>query len=459
MRVGQLIGPELRALLEENPGEVKEVLDEIHPEDLADIVEGLSSDEAGQLLLELPTDYAAQVFERLDEEQQQQLAEKLGAESTAELTLQMDPDDRADFLSVIPDALSDPILRHLEAQDPEVAEEVQDLQQWPETSAGGLMTTDYVEIRPDMTVSEATAEVRQLADDAETIDTLFVTNAEEHLLGVLPIKRLLLAEPNERISEVMGHNIISVPPELDQEEVASKLAKYDLNALPVVDDAGELLGVITSDDILDVLTEEQNEDVHLMAAVSPIREGYFDTSFWLFLVKRAPWLVVLFLGGFLTTQTLQGFQHELASVTQLAIYLPLLISAGGNSGSQSSTLIIRGLAVGDIQTKDWWKVLAKEGAQGITLGALMAILGIGRSLLAGDGSEFALLVGATIVTIVMLGCVMGGMMPILLHRLGLDPATSSTPFIASMVDVMGIIVYLSLARLLLHGLAGAAPAP
>jgi magnesium transporter len=196
-----------------------------------------------------------------------------------------------------------------------------------------------------------------------------------------------------------------------------------------------------------------------MAAVGPIKDSYFDTSFWLFLAKRAPWLVVLFLGGFLTTQTLQGFQAELASVTQLAIYLPLLISAGGNTGSQSSTLIIRGLAVGDIQTKDWWRVLLKECAQGVTLGALMALLGIGRTLLAGDGSEFALLVGATIVAIVMLGCVMGGMMPILLHRLGLDPATSSTPFIASVVVVMGIIVYLSLARLLLSGLVVAAPTP
>lgn len=458
MRIGQLIGPELKALLEENPGELRALLDEIHPEDFADIVEDLGQERAAQLMLELPTDYAAQVFERLDEDRQQQLAESLGAKSTAELTLQMDPDDRADFLSIIPSDMSAPILEHIEAEDPDVAEDVQDLRQWSETSAGGLMTTDYIEIRPTMTIREAIAEVRAHADDAETIDTLFVTDEDERLLGVLPLKRMLLSEPSDQVATVMGHNIISVEPELDQEDVATKLAKYDLNALPVVTQSGQMLGVITADDILDVLTEEQNEDVHKMAAVAPLRDGYFDTSFGLFLGKRAPWLLVLFLGGFLTTQTLQAFELELATITQLAVYLPLLISAGGNSGSQSSTLIIRGLAVGDIAVGDWWRVLVREAAQGVALGGLMALLGVARAMLSGDGADFAILVGATIVSIVTLGCIAGGMMPIVLHRLGIDPATSSTPFIASLVDVMGVVVYLTLARVLLTGLAAAAPA-
>ena len=226
----------------------------------------------------------------------------------------------------------------------------------------------------------------------------------------------------------------------------------------MVTEAGQMLGVITADDILDVLTEEQNEDAHKMAAVGPIREGYFDTTYWVFLRKRAPWLLVLFLGGFLTTQTLQAFETELAQIAQLAIYLPLLISAGGNSGSQSSTLIIRGLAMGDIEVGDWWRVLWREGVQGITLGSLMATFGVARAYFAGDGVQFALLVGATIIAIVILGCVLGGMMPIFLHRLGLDPATSSTPFIASVVDVLGVVVYLTLARLMLTALVTAAPA-
>jgi magnesium transporter len=231
------------------------------------------------------------------------------------------------------------------------------------------------------------------------------------------------------------------------------LAKYDLTALPVVSEAGELLGVITADDVLDVLTEEQSEDVQKMGAMQPFRDSYLDIAFWPFLSRRAPWLLVLFVGGFLTTQTMQAFEHELSVMTQLSFYLPLLVSAGGNSGSQSSTLVIRALAVGDIREADWMRVLSKEGLQGATLGLMLAVLGVGRALIAGDSPEFAGLVGATIIVIVVMGCIIGAMTPLLLSRLKIDPATSSTPFIATLVDVAGIVVYLSLARLLLTQLA------
>lgn len=457
MSSGHLLGPELQALLENDPSRVEAVFDDVHPQDVADIVEDLDHEQAGQLMEHLPTEYAAQVFERLEEETQQHLVETLGVEKTVELALEMDPDDRADFFSVLPSDLGDPILRRISLEDPEAARDVRTLRQWPENSAGGLMTTDYVDISPELTIRQAIDEVRKLADDAETIDTLFVTVAGNRLTGVLSLKRMLLAAADARVADVMASHFICVPPDLDQEEVARKLAKYDLTALPVVSDDGELLGVITADDVLDVLTEEQSEDVHKMGAMQPLKDGYLDTSYWLFLGKRAPWLLVLFLGGFLTTQTMQAFEHELSMVTQLAFYLPLLVSAGGNSGSQSSTLIIRALAVGDIGERDWLRVLAKEGLQGITLGLMLASLGVGRAALAGDGFAFSLLVGATIVAIVLMGCVIGGMTPLLLHRIGLDPATSSTPFIATLVDVAGIVVYLSLARLLLGNLAAAQP--
>jgi magnesium transporter len=220
-----------------------------------------------------------------------------------------------------------------------------------------------------------------------------------------------------------------------------------------------MLGVITSDDILDVLTEEHREDVEKMAAVEPIGGEYFATSTALFLRKRAPWLLILFFGGFFTTSTMRAFDDVLASVAQLSFYVPLLISAGGNSGAQSSTLIIRGLAVGEIRASDWWKVLARETTQGITLGGLLAVFGVGRALAVGDGPDFALLIGMTIIGIVLVGCVAGAMLPILLHRVGIDPATSSTPFIATLVDVLGILLYLSLAQFLFSELAGRALAP
>ncbi|HEX2731975.1 MAG TPA: magnesium transporter [Polyangiaceae bacterium] len=452
-------GSELKTLLQENPEpeEVRALVDDVHPEDVADFFDELERHQASELLMQFPTEYAAQVFERLHEDQQQELAETLGAESTAQLALEMDPDDRADFLSVIPPALSTTILREIEDQDPEVAEDVQDLQRWADTSAGGLMTTDYVEIQPEFSIQEAIDAVRTAAINAETIDTVFVTDTRGSLLGVLSLKRLLLAAPDERVSEVMRTHVISVLPELDQEEVARKLAKYDLNTMAVVGVSGKLLGVITADDILDVLTEEQTEDVQKMGALEPIQERYLDTGLNVFLRKRAPWLCVLFMGGFMTTQVLQSFQNELSSVTQLALYLPLLISAGGNSGSQSSTLIIRGLAMGELGAADWWRVFLRELVQGVILGCLLALFGLTRSWLAGDGLHFALLVASTIIGIVILGCVFGGMMPLFLHRLGIDPATSSTPFIASVVDVLGIVVYLSLARVFLGNLMHAAP--
>lgn len=450
MRIARLIGPELEQLLRENPADVEAVLDDVHPEDLADIVEDVSDEDALRLLNGMPTEYAAQVFERLGQERQSRLAELMSPASTAELAVEMSPDDRADFFSIIPEALGDEVLEHIERTDPAVAEEVEQLTAWPKTSAGGLMTTEFLSLAPQLLIRNAIAEVRRHASESETLDVVYVLDKHKHLLGVLSLRDILLADPDQRLDQVMTTNIIAVPPELDQEEVARMIAKYDLGIIPVVTDKNELLGVITSDDILDVIEEEQDEDVQKLGAVGPITEGYFDTSFGLFLRKRAPWLLVLFVGGFMTTHILRSYEQALNAVTRLAFYLPLLISAGGNSGSQSSTLIIRGLATGDIHTRDWWKVLLREVGQGIVLGALLATLGVMRAFISGDGNQFALLIGVTVVAIVTIGCVIGAMTPILLHRVGLDPATSSNPFIATFCDVLGILLYLSFARLLLH---------
>ncbi len=461
MRLARLIGPELETLLRENPAEVRALLDEIHPEDLADVVEELDDERAKALLTELPTEYAAQVFERLGEDRQGELAQQMGVASTALIATEMNADERADFFSQLPPELVAPLLEEIERVDPEAAEDVEELRRWPETSAGGLMTTDFITVRPELRISDAIEEIRKRAEEAETLDAVYVVDTAERLMGFMSMRMMLLAGPNDRVREVMHENVISVPPELDQEEVARKLAKYDLHTLPVVDQTGDLLGVITSDDILDVLTEEQSEDVHKMGAVEPIEERYFDAPFSTYIRKRAPWLLILFFGGYLTTSAMRHFDGVLSALAQLAFYVPLLISAGGNSGAQSSTLVIRGLAVGDIRAKDWWRVLLRELGQGLVLGGLLAAFGVVRVAISGDGSQFALLIALTLVFIVVLGCVVGAMMPIVLHRIGLDPATSSTPFIATLVDVVGILIYLGMAQLVLSEAfartAGAAP--
>jgi magnesium transporter len=455
MRLARLIGPELEQLLIENPSEVRELLEEIHPADIADILTELSDEQAAQLLVQLPPEYAAQVFERVNDDRQEIFAERMGVESTTLIAAEMEADERTDFFSILPPALQEPILANLERIDPEAAEEVEELTRWPDNSAGGLMTTEFVAVSPKDTIHEAVEEVRRRADEAATIDPVYVVSNDERVVGLLTLRDLLVARPNEIVREVMRENVISVPPEMDQEAVALQLAKYDFSTMAVVGADGRMLGVITSDDILDVVHQEQAEDVQKMGAMAPIEQGYFDASFLTYIKKRAPWLAVLFVGGFFTTSAMKHFDGILRALTHIAFYVPLLISAGGNSGSQSSTLVIRGLAMGEVQSRDFLRVLWRELAQGVVLGLMLACFGVLRVVIAGDGLAVAALVALTLIGIVVMGCVVGGMLPLFLHRIGLDPATSSAPFIATLVDVFGIVIYLQMAQLILTPLVGA----
>ncbi|MCU0691414.1 MAG: magnesium transporter [Polyangiaceae bacterium] len=449
MRLAHLIGPEVRDLLRNSPEEVGELLEEVHPEDLADVVLELDDDEAATLLQRLSVDDAADIFERLPEGRQEALVEKIGLLNTARIATEMSADDRADLFSALPENVGEQLLETLERFDPEAAEEVEELTRWPETSAGHLMTTNVIMVGPDATAGDAVASVRTQAEDVEIINYVYVVTADEKLLGVASLRDVLTADPTDPLSSIMAENVISVTPETDQEQVAKMMAKYDVQALPVVDRNGEFLGIITVDDILDVINEEQTEDVHKLGGVQPIENPYFETTTWTFIKKRGVWLMVLFVGEMFTGTALRHFDHVIASVAQLSYYVPLLISTGGNSGGQSSTLIIRGLAVGEIRSSDWYRVLVREMVQGVALGLILAMIGAVRVLIWGDGISFVVLIGVALVCISIMGCTIGGMLPLLIKRLGLDPATSSTPFIASLVDVLGILIYFGLAKVVL----------
>jgi magnesium transporter len=304
-------------------------------------------------------------------------------------------------------------------------------------------------------VDDTLRELRaQAAEGVEVLDIVFVNDRAGVVVGFVTLRSLLMSKADAPVTEVMHRNLVSVPPEMHQEDVARTFAKYDLNSIPVVDGDGKILGIITADDVIDVVEEEAIEDAHKMGAVEPMESSYLAVPFWTYFKKRAPWLLVLFVGGFFTTSAMEAFSPILRTLTQLAFYLPLLISAGGNSGSQSATMIIAGLAVDEIHTSDWWRVLRRELGQGLVLGLGLALIGALRVYVGGEGHGMALLIGTTLIAIVTLGCIVGSMMPLLLVRIGLDPATSSTPFIASLVDVLGIVVYLGLARLLLSGAMG-----
>ncbi len=447
LRVAVAIAPEVRQLLDEDPDQLGELFEEIHDEDIADLVEILGPDEGGQLLSAIPPELAGRVFERLEEHRQESIVQSLGVDNVAEIVSEMSADDRTDLIEALPDDVGETLLERIEQIDPEAAAEVEELARWPEDSAGGLMTTDYVSIAPGSNVTAVIEKIRNEGTQAETVYYVYVVTNSGQLLGVASLRDILLANPTDLIDDVMMERVHTVSPTTDQEEVARTMAKYDFSALPVVGMGHKLLGVITVDDVMDVLTDEAREDAHRIGAMEPNAETYFRTSFWTFIRKRVVWLSVLFVGGFFTETALRRYDDVLGSVEALAFYVPLLISTGGNSGSQSASLMIRALATGEIALGDWWRVFVRELGQGVVMGLLLGTLGGVRAMLSGEGGPFAITIFAAIVGIVVSGCVVGSMFPLLLRRLGLDPATSSTPFIATVVDVLGIVVYLSVAKL------------
>ncbi len=456
MRLGTLLGPDLKQVLKEDPEEVRALLDEIHAEDLADLVAELEPEEAAQLLARMPAADAAPIFERLEEHEQGDIVERMPPESVAHIASEMASDDRADLFSVLPEAMGEEVLKTLERVDPEAAEDVREIEKWPETSAGHLMTTSYVSVDPECTVAEAMVAVRIHAKDtSEPIYNVYAVS-HDRLVGLASLRELILADPNQKLDEIWRENFISVHPEDDQEDVARKMAKYDLNVMPVLDDQGILLGVITIDDIIDVLTQEQTEDVQKIGAVEPLDLPYFRTSFFDFIRKRGVWLVILFAEEFFTQTALRYYDPVFEAIKGAAYYVPLLISTGGNSGSQSSTLVIRGLAVGEIKLRDWWRIFLREAAMGVVLGAGLAVIAFGRVLMYKDQhANFALTVAFTLVGIVVTGCTVGSMLPLVLKKAGVDPATSSTPFIASLVDVLGIIIFVHMAKIVMASVIAA----
>jgi magnesium transporter len=462
MRLAALLAPDIKRILEEDPEQVRELLSEIHPEDLADIVGELEPEQAAVLLARMPAEDAAPIFERLDEQEQEQLAEQMQPERVALIASEMAADNRADFFSLLPPDMAENVFETLERVDPEAAEDVREIQKWPETSAGHLMTTAYVSASPMATVEQTFTLIREHAEHTNTpVYNVYALEPDGRLLGIVSLRELIIAAKhggNEPIDDLLRTNIISVTADLDQEEVARRMAKYDINAMPVLDGSGVLLGIITIDDIVDVLTAEGTEDVQKIGGVAPLDVPYFQTSFFSFVQKRGVWLFVLFIGEFFTQYAMRKHDHVLTAIHGAAYYVPLLISAGGNSGSQSSTLIIRGMAIGEIKMGDWWRILWRESAMGLALGVGLGAIGFARVLMYPDqGYDFALTVGLSLIGIVFTGCTVGSMLPILLKRLRLDPATSSTPFIASLVDVTGILIYVYTAQVIMAQVIAAHP--
>jgi len=456
MRLAQILGPDLKATLANDPEELREALEEFHPEDIAELLEDLDEEERIALMRALPDAFAAEVLERLPEDAQTTVIERLDTDEAATLLTSMAPDDRVDVIQELEPEVAEKILAHMDQTEPQAAEEVRELGAYGERTAGGLMTTEYASMPPETKVWQAIENLRQLAHEgrAETVYSVYVV-AYDKLVGVVSLRDLILGDPGQSLADVMTENVVRVLPTADQEEVARLIAKYDLSTIPVVDEQGKMLGVVTVDDVVDVVIEEATEDAQKMGAVQPIADPYFDTAFGTFIRKRATWLIVLFLGELLTATVMATYEDELRTMLTLVIFIPLIISSGGNAGSQSSSLIIRALAVGEVLPRDWSRVLAREAGIGIALGLVLGVVGFGRALI-GTGAvdvahqiAIACVVSVSVVAVVALGAVVGSLLPLGIKRIGLDPAVSSTPFIASLVDVVGLVVYFSVARLIM----------
>jgi magnesium transporter len=443
--VAALLVPDILAMLDESPADIATDTEELHAADLADVAQALPEERIPDFLRALPPQRAADVLEYLDDELRTELLERMSPVQAAALVSEMNPDERADVLEELEEDRADEILSVISEQ---ARGEAEQLLSYPPDTAGGLMTTEFVSVSESLTVEDALEVVRVAAraGRTEAMHTIYTTDAAGRLVGVLSLRELLAAPAGSRVSEAAWTNVVTVPATADREEVARITSKYDLVAVPVVDDQQRLLGVITVDDVIDAIVEEQTEDVQRLGAVEPLEEPYFHAGFWSLARKRGGWLVLLFIEEMFTGTALRHFEATLAGALALVFFVPLIISSGGNSGSQSATLITRALAVGDVELRDAWRVLRRELGQGMVLGAFLGGIGFVRALSWGNGSDIAMVVSFTLVAVVLTGTVVGAMLPLGFRRLGFDPAIASSPFVASFVDVAGIIIYFNMAR-------------
>lgn len=447
--IAALLVPDILALLEEAPGDLAAETEEMHAADLADVVEAMPRDRVGDFLRALPANRTAQVIEYLDDELRAEFFEHVSTEQAAEIISEMTPDDRADVLETLEEETADEILSDLPKAE---REETEKLLQYDPDTAGGLMTPEFVFVAQSLSVEAALNAVRVKARSGhrESIYAIYVVDDDGRLVGVLSLRELVAAPEGVSMAEVMHTEIVSVPATAHREEVARITSEYDLVAVPVLDGFGRLVGIITVDDVIDAIVEEQTEDVQRLGAVQPLDDPYFVASFWDVVRRRVVWLVVLFLGAIFTSTAMQSYMSTIGQALMLTAFVPLIISSGGNSGSQSATLIIRALAVGDVEIADAMRVFLRELGQGLALGACLGLIGFALVMVGTEhGARFGAVVAVSLVLVVLVGTVVGSMLPLLLRRLGFDPAVASSPFVASIVDVTGIVVYFTVARRLL----------
>jgi magnesium transporter len=455
--LGNLIGPEIKELIEErNFAALREAFLDWAPADVAECITELPDEEQAIVFRLLPHAQATDVLEYLDTDAQQTVLKAMGHADAARILNDMSPDDRTALLEELPGAAVAQMLQLLSPEEKAIA---QSLLNYPEDSVGRLMNPNFISVRGEATIQQTLEYIREHGKDAETLNVIYVTDERGRLIDDLRIREILIRPVDTKIDDFRDNQFVALRATDDQATAVAVFRKYDRNTLPVVDSEEKLLGIVTVDDMLDVQEEETTEDMQKIGGVEALDEPYMDSPLFELVRKRAVWLVVLFLGQMLTATVMGVFERELASALVLALFIPLIISSGGNSGSQASTLIIRAMALGEITLADWWRVMKREIASGLFLGGLLAAIGFLRIIVWAQFTDaygpHYLFIGATVsasvLGVVLWGTLSGAMLPLILRRCGLDPATSSAPFVATLVDVTGLLIYFTAAMLILRG--------
>ncbi|HXN25234.1 MAG TPA: magnesium transporter [Candidatus Dormibacteraeota bacterium] len=432
-------------------------LAETHFSDIAERMTMLPQKEEAILFRLLPRDQAAEVFAYLPADKQEELIRSLTTEEVRSVLDQMRPDDRTRLFGEMPAAVT----RHLlEKLSPRELQDARQLLGYPERSVGRYMTPDYVAIGPEMTASGALQHIRKVGRGKETLNVLYILDQSGKLLEDIRLGSLVLAEPQTKVTEIADPPLVALRSTDDRQRALELFEKYDRIALPVTDDVGNMLGIVTVDDMLDVAESEATEDIQKLGGSEALDAPYMQVGLWSMIRKRGGWLSALFLGEMLTATAMTFFEGEIARAVVLALFVPLIISSGGNSGSQAASLIIRALALRELALRDWFKVFRREVFSGLALGLLLGIIGLFRIVLwqhlhfTNYGPHYILLgltVWGSLIGVVLFGTLAGSMLPFILRGLGFDPAASSAPFVATLVDVTGLCIYFSVAFLILRG--------
>ncbi len=446
--LAKLITPDIQELLSKKDFKsVKSFFHDLLPQDIAELLQGLDKKDVVIAFRLIAAEKVADVFSELEPSIQEFILTHFADREVRELINELDPDDRTALFEELPGKLTQKLINFLTRED---REEALKLLGYPEKSVGRLMTPDYVAVHPDWSVKKSFSHIRKYGRDAETINMIYVVDEHWKLLDDIPIRRFILTDDDKKVEDMMDHSFISIEAVADQEIAYNLIKKYNLTILPVVDSQNILLGIVTVDDLIDVNEEETNEDFQKSSAISPMEESYYSLSPLILYKKRIGWLLILLLTDFLSSSIIAHFENAIKTVIALAFFIPVLIDSGGNIAAQSSTLIIRALAIGELSIKSWFNVVKKELLIGLMIGLTLGLLLYLRGFFWRGGPGIGMVVGMSMVGITIWSNLLGSLLPIVLTKFKLDPAVISSPLLTTVVDSTGLIIYFTLAQLIFH---------